>query len=72
MTLTRTTLVVLSVARRAGPHAALGLELAARRAQWDRGRGRPASLDGIAAALTIVRHRYGIPGSTLTVRHACA
>src|SRR5262249_17348423 len=50
---TRTTLVVLSVARRAGPHAAIGLELSVRHAQWDRGRGGPTALDGVRAALTV-------------------
>jgi hypothetical protein len=68
----RTTFLVLAPERRAGPYAALGLELSVRRAHWSRGPGRPSMLDGIAAALTVARHRLGVPGRTLTVRHACA
>jgi hypothetical protein len=68
----RSALLVLSTERRAGPYAAVGLEITARRAQWSRGAGRPALLDGIAAALTVVRHRLGVPGRALTLRHACA
>jgi recombination protein RecA len=68
----RTTVLVLMPERRAGPHAALGLELSIRRAHWSRGPGRPAMLDGIGAALTVARHRLGMPGRTITMRHACA
>jgi hypothetical protein len=68
----RTTVLVLEPERRAGPHAALGLELSIRRAHWSRGPGRPAMLDGIAAALTVARHRLGMSGRTITMRHACA
>jgi hypothetical protein len=68
----RTTFLVLTPERRAGPYAALGLELGIRRAQWSRGPGRPTMLDGVATALTVARHRHGVPGRTLTMRHACA
>jgi hypothetical protein len=68
----RTTFLVLTPERRAGPYATLGLELSMRRAQWSCGPGRPAMLDGIAAAITVARHRLGASGRTLTVRHACA
>jgi len=68
----RTTFLVLAPERRAGPYATLGLELSTRRAQWSRGPGQPALLDGIAAALTVARHRLGAAGRTVTVRHACA
>jgi hypothetical protein len=65
-------LLVLAPERRAGSHAALGLELSMRHAQWSRGPGRPALLDGIAAALTVARDRLGASGRTLPMRHACA
>ena len=67
-----TTLLVLAPERRAGPYATLGLEISTRRAQWSRGPGQPTLLDGIAAALTVARHRLGAAGRTVTVRHACA
>lgn len=69
---TRTTFLVLAPERRAGAYAALGLELGVRRTCWSRGPGRPALLDGIAAALTVARDRLGAAGRTLTVRQACA
>ena len=69
---TRTTFLVLAPERRAGSYAALGLELSERRAHWSRTAGRPALLDGITAALTVARNRLGVPGRSLTVRHACA
>jgi hypothetical protein len=68
----RTTFLVLAPERRAGPHAALGLELSERRAHWSRGPGRPTLLDGMTAALTVARDRRGVPGRRLTMRHACA
>src|SRR5262249_28444360 len=63
----RTTFLVLGPERRAGPYAALGLELSVRRAHWSRGSGRPTMLDGIAAALTAARHRLGTPSRPLTL-----
>ena len=68
----RTTFLVLAPERRAGPYAALGLELSERHAQWSRGPGRPTLLDGITTALTVARDRLGASGRRLTVRHACA
>jgi hypothetical protein len=68
----RTTFLVLTPERRAGPYAALGLELGIRRAHWSRGVGRPTMLDGVATALTVARRRHGMPGRTVTMRHACA
>jgi hypothetical protein len=69
---TRTTLLVLSHQTCTGSHAALGLEVGIRQAQWDHRRCLPTLFDGIAVALTVTRHRYGTPGRTLTMRHACA
>jgi len=68
----RTTFLVLAPERRAGAHAAIGLELSVRRAEWNRSPGRPTLLDGIAAALTVARHRRGAAGQSVTLRHACA
>jgi hypothetical protein len=69
---TRTTLLVLAVERRAGAHAALGLETTMRHTRWSRDPRHPALLDGIAAALVVARHRHGVPDRALTLRHACA
>jgi len=70
---TRTTLLVLTSHRQAGAHAALGLEITIRRAEWHRDTGRPTLLAGITAALTVARNRIGIPGRALTLRQAaCA
>lgn len=68
----RSTFLVLAPERRAGPYATLGLELSVRHAHWSRAPGRPTLLEGIAAALTVARHRRGAAGHSLTVRHACA
>ncbi|TMB05709.1 MAG: hypothetical protein E6J70_01730 [Deltaproteobacteria bacterium] len=67
-----TALLVIEPRRQAGTFAAVGLEVAGRRARWGGGPGRLVVLDGIDARMLIARNRVGRPGQSLVLRQACA
>lgn len=69
---TRSTLLVLALARQAGACATLELELASHRARWSGGPGRRTLLDGVIASLTVARHRGAGTGRSVVLRQACA
>ena len=67
-----TVLLVAASRRQAGTFAAVGLEMAGRRARWSGGPERLAVLDGLDTRIVVARNRIGRPGQSLVLRQACA
>lgn len=69
---TRSTLLVVAPRSTAGSFAALGLAVEAKRVRWSGGPGRLVALDGVDAAVRVVRSRVGRPAEARVVRRAGA